>query len=104
MKNSLIAVISVLLIVALYLSNPSKEDFSERYADQINAELAQELGITAGIGNLLGGFSQTIIEELLLQQTRRDNYLVASVFTVPTAREDIRVLGIAGRFISLGQN
>jgi hypothetical protein len=103
MRGLLIGVSIALVIVLLYLSNPDTEAFAARYADDLNAEVARELGITGQVGQLLGGVSQALIQDALERQTRRADYLIASVFTVPTGGEDLRVLGIAGRFISLNR-
>jgi hypothetical protein len=101
MRGLVIGVSVALVIVVLYLSNPDTEAFAAHYADRINAEVARELGFSGPVGQLLGGVSQTFIQDALERQTRRADYLIASVFTVPTAGEDLRALGIAGRFISL---
>lgn len=97
-----ITIVAVAAVVALLgLTNPSTEAFADRYADALNAELAAELGLEGTLGNLLGGVAQQAIAAALEEQTRRANYGVASVFTVPAAGEDLRVLGIAGRFVRL---
>lgn len=103
MRSLWIIIPVVLIVVVLFLSNPDTEAFAARYADRINTELAQDLDLTGPVGQLLGGVSQSLIADALEEQTRRDNYLVASVFTLPQAGEDLRVLGVAGRFISLNQ-
>lgn len=103
MRSLWIIIPLVLIVVVLFMSNPDEEAFAARYADEINAELARDLDLTGPVGQLLGGVSQSLIQDTLEQQTRRENYLLASVFTIPMAGEDLRVLGIAGRFIELGR-
>ena len=101
MRALWIAIPVVLLVVVLYFSNPDSEDFAARYADEMNAELASELDLSGPVGQFLGGVSQSFIQDALEEQTRRENYLLASVFTLPMAGEDLRVLGIAGTFVEL---
>jgi cation transport regulator ChaC len=101
MRTAVTTVAVALIAVLLYLTNPTTEAFAAEYADQINAEVARELGMTGPVGQLLGGLSQTLIQDALESQVRRDDYLLASVFALPRAGEDLRVLGLAGRFISL---
>jgi hypothetical protein len=103
MRGLLIGVSIALVIVLLYLSNPDTEAFTARYADDLNVEVARELGLTGQVGQLLGGVSQALLQDALERQARRDDYLIASVFTIPTSGEDLRVLGVAGRFISLNR-
>ncbi len=93
----------IALVGVLTLSNPTTEAFAQRYADEINRDVAQELGLSGSLGNLLGNATQALIEEALAQETRRNNYAVASVFNVPLSGEDLRVLGVAGQFIPLNQ-
>jgi len=92
------------IVGGLYISNPSKDDFALQYADKVNDELAQDLGLEGVggvVGDFIGGLSQSVIEEALKSQVRHENYLLASVFTLPTSGEDVRVLGVAGQYISL---
>ncbi len=104
MRNFILGIVFAVVVGGLYLSNPSKEDFSRQYADKVNADLAKGLGLenTGGpVGDFLGGLSQNVIQEALKAQVRQENYFLASVFTLPTTGEDVRVLGIAGQYISL---
>ncbi len=101
MRGLFTLVLFLALVGVLTLSNPTTEDFSQRYADEINRDVAAELGLSGSLGNLLGNATQALIEEALVQETRRNNYVVASVFSVPLSGEDLRVLGIAGQFIPL---
>ena len=103
MRGLFTFILFVALVGVLYLSNSTTEDFSRRYAADINREVAQELGLSGSLGNLLGSATQSLIQEALAQETRRNNYAVASVFNVPLSGEDLRVLGIAGQFMALNQ-
>jgi hypothetical protein len=95
---ALVAGLVVLVVVALAMSNPDKKAFAAAYADRLNNQV---VSATDPIGRLLGGLTQNAIEGVLEAQTRRQNYLVASVYTVPMAGPDLRVLGILGRFVPL---
>ncbi|MCA9838720.1 MAG: DUF4359 domain-containing protein [Trueperaceae bacterium] len=104
MRNFILGIVFALVVGGLYLSNPTKEQFSRQYADKVNADLAKSLGledIGGPVGDFIGGLSQNVIEEALKAQVREENYLLASVFTLPTTGEDVRVLGIAGQFVTL---
>ena len=65
MRGLLTLVLFAALVGVLYLSNPTTEDFSRRYADEINRDVAQELGLEGTLGNLLGSAAQRLIEEAL---------------------------------------
>ncbi len=95
---ALVAGLAVLVVVALAMSNPDKKAFAAAYADQLNNQV---VSASDPIGRLLGGLTQNAIEAALESQARRKNYLVASVYTVPMAGPDLRVLGILGRFVTL---
>ena len=101
MRSTVAAVLLLAVLGLLGLTNPTTEQFAIRYADRINAELAADLGLEGPVGDLLGGLTQRAIEGALVEQTRRSNYGIASVFTVPRGGEDLRVLGIAGQFVTL---
>lgn len=103
MRSLLVAIPVLLILVVLFVSNPDEAEFAAKYADDINTELARELELTGAVGQLLGGLSQTLIQDAIEQQTRRENYGVASVFTLPRAGEDLRVVGIAGQLIALNE-
>jgi hypothetical protein len=97
------AALAVLLVVAFAITNPDKRAFATAYADRLNTEVTSQSGLTGPFGQLLGGLTQTAIEGLLMSQTQRQDYLVASVYTVPMAGPDLRVLGVLGHFITLQQ-
>ncbi len=100
-------IVFALVVGGLYLTNPTTDDFARQYADKANDELAKDLGVEGVggvVGDFIGGISQSVIEEALKSQVNHKNYLLASVFTVPTSGQDVRVLGIAGQYISLNQD
>jgi len=91
----------VLLVVAFAMTNPDKGQFANTYADRLNAQLTQHSGLTGPFGQLLGGVTQNALQAALESQARRQNYLVASVYTVPMSGRDLRALGILGHFYTL---
>jgi len=95
---ALVAGLAVLIVVALAMTNPDKKAFAAAYADRLNNEV---VSASDPIGRLLGGLTQNAIEAALEAQARRQNYLVASVYTVPMAGPDLRALGILGHFVPL---
>ncbi len=104
MRNFILGILFAVTVGGLYLSNPSKDAFSLQYADKVNEDVAKDLGLTnigGPIGDFLGGLSQNVIQEAIKSQVKEQDYLLASVFTLPTSGEDIRVLGIAGQYIPL---
>lgn len=91
----------LLLVVAFAITNPDKEQFASAYADKMNSQLTAQSGLTGPLGQLLGGVTQNAIQAALKSQARRENYLVASVYTVPMSGPDLRVLGVLGHFYTL---
>ena len=94
------AALAALLVVAFVMTNPDKKAFTTAFADRLNSQV---VSANDPIGQLLGGLTQNAIQGVLENQTRRTNYLVASVYTVPMAGPDLRVLGVLGHFITLQQ-
>ena len=99
----------LLLLVALFavlaVTNPGPDAFAdfaeETVAEQVGAELG---GLPAG--GILGDLGGLAAGQLVRRYAERDNYLVASVYTLDLdgrARDanDWRFLGIAGFFVEL---
>ena len=101
MRNTILGVLVVLLAALLVFTNPDPEHFARAYADELNAEVAQELGLDGPLGELLGGVTQAALERAIEREAQRTNYVVASVYTLPAAGEDVRVLGVLGQFVQL---
>lgn len=97
------AALVVLLIVAMAMSNPDKKAFASTYADRLNRDVTAHSGLSGPFGELLGGITQNALEGVLLAQAQRQDYLVASVYTVPMSGQDLRALGFLGHFITLSQ-
>lgn len=93
----------VLLVVAFAMTNPDKEAFAATYADRLNSQVSAQAGLSGPIGQLVGGLTQSAIQGVLAAQATRQNLVVASIYTVPMAGPDLRVLGVLGHFITLEQ-
>jgi len=98
----------VVLLATLALFNPKPDDFNafvqQRMQDTIS-DRAREAGggLLGDIGGAIGG---TLAGALARHTAERDNYLVASVYTIDMDgdeqnAEEWRFLGIAGQFIPL---
>lgn len=101
MRAFLVFLVLALVIVGLYLTNPTREDFAEYYARQAGPEVTRQLGVEGTLGNMLQGATQGLVRSTLAEQTLRENYFLASQYIIPLPGEDLRVLGIAGQFIQL---
>ncbi len=95
------AALAVLLLVAMAMTNPDRHAFATAYADRLNRDVTAHSGLSGPFGELLGGLTQNALEGALAAQARRQNYLVASVYTVPMSGPDLRALGLLGHFITL---
>ena len=94
--------LTVLLVLAggaLYLTNPDSEDFSLYLSDYVQQELADdvpgetELGkkLRQGLGQIAGAAAE--------QLTQRQEWHIASVYTIEIAGDSKVFLGIAGQFL-----
>lgn len=101
MQSFVVTLLAVLLVAVLFITNPDTETFAQTYAGEISQELASDLGLGGAGGDLLGNLGRGVIAQAIEQETERSNYLIASVYTITTPDEDVRVLGIAGQFIRL---
>lgn len=103
MRGTIIAALVIALAAVLMATNPDKSAFARAYADRLNAEVAGQLGLGGALGDLIGGVTQRAIATAVEEQTIHHDYVVASVFVVPSTGDDLlRVLGIMGQFVRLG--
>jgi hypothetical protein len=95
----------VALVVVLAVTNPGPEAFGA-FAEEVAAEQIEAVAAGVPAGGLLGELGGLAAGQLVRRYADRDNYLVASVYTLDLdgrAREegDWRFLGVAGRFFEL---
>ncbi len=97
----------IALLIVLAVTNPGQDDFveyaEENVAEQIEAEMEE-----APVGGLLGELGGFAAGQLVQRFAHRDNYLVASVYTLDfdgraSEEEDWRFLGIAGLFFEISR-
>lgn len=72
------------LLVALAVLNPTKEEFSEYAADNLQEKLADWLS---------GGVTEALATSLLNSIAERDNYIFFSVFSLPDIQGSSTFLG-----------
>lgn len=99
-RNAIFVAIAVILGV-LVLTNPDRDDFARFYADRASVEVARDLGLEGPIGDAIGGATQAFLETALRDRVDRQDYLIASVYTVPAGGVDPVWLGLAGSFVPL---
>lgn len=68
-----------LLLVALAVLNPTREDFTEFAADNLHDKLGDWLP---------GGATDLLARPLLNSITVRDNYILFSVYSIPDIKDD----------------
>jgi hypothetical protein len=97
------------LALVLFLTNPEPDDFQEFAREQSGELFRGQLGAEVGegpFGRILGSLAGDATAALVDRLAERDDYLVASVYTLdldgPNSTEDEwRFLGIAGQFVEL---
>jgi hypothetical protein len=93
------------LVVVLAVTNPGPDAFAEFAEDNVTEQL-RAVADDLSAGDFLGGLGGVAAGALVRRHADRDNYLVASVYTLDLdgrARdaEDWTFLGVAGLFIEL---
>lgn len=91
-KNSIKYIIFMLVIIILFLTNPTKPEFTEWTTNKLMEQAQTDMvkGLTSLFGNAL-------IDSV----TVRHNYILFSVFDVNYDKQDMKVLGISKIFIPL---
>ena len=74
----------IILLILLGVLNPGKGDFGEYAANHLEDSIG--LGIAEGVSSLI---VQPVIESF----TRRENYILFSVFTVPDIQDNTTFIG-----------
>jgi hypothetical protein len=97
-------------IVVLAVMNPQPDDFQQFVEEQLEARLQTEVRKRAGgdsaMGGLIAGTGASITSRYVDRATNRDNYVVASTYTVDldganASELEWKFLGVAGRFVPL---
>ena len=93
----------VVVTAALYFTNPDQTAFAEYMAEYVQTELADdtpgetEIGrkLRAGLGEIAGAAAE--------RMATREDFQVASVYTIELMGDSHRFLGVAGQFFPLGK-
>ncbi|PSQ71246.1 MAG: hypothetical protein BRD38_02850 [Bacteroidetes bacterium QH_9_67_14] len=97
-------------LVVLAVMNPQPDDFQRFVDEQLEARLQTEVRKRAGgdsaLGGLIAGTGAGIASRYVDRATSRDNYVVASTYTVDldganASELEWKFLGVAGRFVPL---
>ena len=97
-------------IVVLAVMNPQPDDFQQFVEEQLEARLQTEVRKRAGgdsaMCGLIDGTGASITSRYVDRATNRDNYVVASTYTVDldganASELEWKFLGVAGRFVPL---
>jgi len=94
MRSRVALLLLAVLLIALALTNPGKDDFVRWFDKKASA---------AARGH--DALSQLSLLERTLEvkaSLRRDNYLLFSVFHVRVMRRDDTFVGVLGRFVGVG--
>ena len=105
-NNFLLSVI-VIILIALYVTNPTQQEFNEFISKEVKKKLTEKMGEQNLIGNLVAGFAGTLINEA----SARKDYLFFSTYKVDlsVARmfgaeySDLKFIGIAGQLIPISE-
>ncbi len=101
MKRHLL--ILALMLAALFVTNPDRDDFSTFVADHLMGAIEQNVGALAekeSWGNQRVQLAEGIAEHM----TERKNFLLFSLYEIPVVDGDYRYIGIGTRFIPLQQD
>ena len=86
---------------ALYFTNPGPEAFSTFLAEHVQTELADEVPGETEIGKAFRKGLGQIAGAAGGQLAQREDFQVASIYTLDIAGDTHRFLGVAGQFIPI---
>lgn len=102
MRKAIFWILLLIILLALYATNPSKSDFKEYAGNVISSEI-KEKGVTSNnfidglIGTLLGKATETAVDVIFTQK----NYYLFSIFEVEGTDFSYKYLGIFRVFIPI---
>jgi uncharacterized protein DUF4359 len=96
----------ILVGVAGFISNPSKEAFEEYVQSRVEERLSQENPDQRRLGRLLTEMGSSIVGSLAARTTERRDFVVFSLYAVDIGAdgdpdESWRFLGIGGTFFEI---
>jgi hypothetical protein len=101
-KKVIIPIVILLIVLTLYATNPTKEDFKD-YANNTIASEIQNAGVTANtfIDSLISIISGNIAEKAADIMYSRNNYYLFSIYQVQGIDFDYKYLGIFRLFMPI---
>ena len=101
MKKKLIIVLVFFtaIVVAAIISNPSKADFQEKMEARMKDEYSEQ--ISSPVFKDVAELGLSFISKLVVDECKRDNYFVCSVYTVDLPIGTYKYVGVFGTFIPL---
>ncbi len=101
-------VLLLILAATLALFNPTQDDFRAFVQERMQDTISDHARAASGglLGEIAGGIGGTLAGALAGRAAQRDNYVVASVYTIDLDgpnrdAQEWKFLGIAGQFIPL---
>lgn len=101
MKRHLL--ILALMLAALFVTNPERDDFSTFVADHLMDAIGKNIGALTERESW-GDQKVQLAEGIAEHMTERKNFLLFSLYEIPVVDGDYRYLGIGTQFIPLQQD
>jgi len=95
MKNLIVSALILILVVGLYLTNPTKEDFVDHLTNEI------ENDESPGLEQVLESLFSRPIAKLLAETTEVSDYQIFSVYHMEIGGNEKTYLGIFNDFYKL---
>jgi len=96
-----LVLLALLVGAALYFTNPDQDAFAEFLQEYVQAELADDKPGETEIGQAFRKGLGQIAGAVGSQLAQREDWTVASMYTVDIAGNTYRFLGIAGQFVQI---
>lgn len=100
MKKILSLALLFLLLGIMFLSNPTKEDYTNFVKEQLD-EKVNENNSSGKLSNIIGNVLSGAGSKIATSMTERKEYYVASLYTLETNKKTYRYLGLFNNFIPL---
>lgn len=100
MKNTIIIVL-IIICIALYASNPTRDDFKNYTEEKMRREIDSEEGY---LSNFLAGAAASIASKIASTSVSRQDYYLFSTYSLNLSDSEVKFIGIANNFIALPNN
>ncbi|MDX1977231.1 MAG: DUF4359 domain-containing protein [Pseudanabaenaceae cyanobacterium bins.68] len=98
------------IAIALVVTNPDQEAFLNHGSQTMAEEIKDNICAESGLGNLVKDICESAVEQqkgsirvYLNNFTRRQNFIVGSVYTTELPKNNYIAIGALGNFISFKQ-